>query len=71
MTSPPFAFGKRVLEFVTEIREIGEDDFGVDRLREMREFVKQLDPTRCVTRALYPSRRDGGEERIQEEEAHE
>ncbi len=37
----------------------GEDDFGVDRLREMREFVKQLDPTRCVTCALYPSRRDG------------
>jgi len=37
----------------------GRDGFGVERLEVMRDFVHQLDPTRKVTCALYPARRNG------------
>lgn len=37
----------------------GDYDYGVERYTELADFVKQCDPTRKVTAALYPARSRG------------
>ncbi len=37
----------------------GADNYGIDIFRPMRDLVRELDPARKVTAALYPSRCDG------------